>query len=298
MRPAARSSPLAISSQSKSREITARQVSHEIAHDTKHPDREADPACFAEDRRRGASAGYQTDSRQEGEEVEESRSGEMKRIEVTAYHEAGHAICSLLQDVSFKHVTIKPNKADGSRGECKSSRRAPANIEYDDSPRMRQWIESEVIIFAGGYVAQQFFAKKRIFGGAKGDWYAIFDLLSLHSRSMDEISAHHALLTIRARNLLLQPLSWRMVEAVAKELLQRHILKFKEARDIAMQASNALLSSPDDAQRLRREIADYCQRFPIRLSGFTWSMAPATNGAAKPMKKDAAKIDAKKGVAK
>jgi hypothetical protein len=214
----------------------------------------------------------------------------MKRIEVNAYHEAGHAVCSLLQDVSFKYLTIKPNKADGSRGECKSSRRAPANIEYDDSPRVRRWIESEVIIFAGGYVAQQFFAKKRIFGGARGDWSAIFDLLSLHSRSMDEISAHHALLTIRARNLLLQPFSWRMVEAVAGELAQRHILKFKEARDIAMQASNALLSSPDEAQRLQREIADYCQRFPIRLSDFMWQMTTAPlvkNGAAEPKKKGA-----------
>ena len=214
----------------------------------------------------------------------------MKRIEVTAYHEAGHAVCSLLQDAPFKHVTIKPNKADGSRSECKSSRSAPANIEFDDSPRVRRWIESEVITFAGGYVAQQFFAKKRIFGGAQGDWSAIFDLLSLHSRSMDEISAHHALLTIRARNLLLQPFSWRMVEAVAKELLRRHILKFKDARDVAMQASSELLRSPDEAERLQREIADYCQRFPIRLSGFRWQMAtapPVTNGAAKPMMKGA-----------
>jgi len=207
----------------------------------------------------------------------------MKRIEVTAYHEAGHAVCSLLQDVSFKHVTIKPNKADGSRGECKSPRRAPANIKHDDSPRVRRWIESEVIIFAGGYVAQQFFAKKRIFGGAQGDWSAIFGLLRLHSRSMDEISAQHALLTIRARNLLLQPFSWRMVEAVAKELLRGHILKFKEAREVAMQASNALLRSPDEAERLRLEIAEYCQRFPIRLSDFRWQMttaAPAPNGPA------------------
>jgi hypothetical protein len=212
----------------------------------------------------------------------------MKRIEVNAYHEAGHAVCSLLQDVSFKYLTIKPNKADGSRIECKSPRRAPANIEYDDSPRVRRWIESEVIIFAGGYVAQQFFAKKRIFGGARGDWSPIFDLLRLHSRSMDEISAHHALLTIRARNLLLQPFSWRMVEAVARELLQRHILKFKETRDIAMQASNALLSAPDEAQRLQGEITDYRQRFPIRLSDFRWqktSATPVTNGAARPKKK-------------
>ena len=208
---------------------------------------------------------------------------------MAAYHEAGHAVCSFLQDVSFKRVTIKPNKADGSRGECKSSRRAPARIEYDDSPRVRRWVESEVIIFAGGYVAQQFFAKKRIIGGARGDWSAIYDLLNLHSRSMDEILAHHALLTIRARNLLLQPFSWRMVEAVAKELLQRYILKFNEARDVAMRASNALLRSPDEVNRLQREIADYCQRFPIRLSGFIWQMnavAPVTNGAAKPTKRD------------
>jgi hypothetical protein len=206
----------------------------------------------------------------------------MRQVEVTAYHEAGHAVCSFLQDVPFKYATIKPNKADGSRSECKSSRRAPVRIEYDDSPRVRRWIESEVTIFAGGYVAQQFFAKKRIIGGAQGDWPAIFDLLSLHSRSVDEISAHHALLTIRARNLLLQPFSWRMVEAVAKELLQRYILNFKEARDVAMQASNALLHSPDEANRLQHEIAEYCQRFPIRLSDFTRRMntvAPVTNGA-------------------
>lgn len=207
----------------------------------------------------------------------------MKRIELTAYHAAGHAVCSFLQDVSFRHVTIRPNEANGAPGQCKSPRRAPASIEHDDSPRMRRWIESEVIIFAGGYVAQQFFAKKRIFGGAHGDWAAIFDLLSLHSRSMDEISAHHALLTIRARDLLLQPFSWRMVEAIATELLQRYILKFTEARDVAMQASNALLSSPDEADRLQHEIAAYRQRFPIRLSDFIRQMttvASAPNIAA------------------
>jgi hypothetical protein len=194
----------------------------------------------------------------------------------------------MLQDVSFKYVTIKPNKANGGLSQCKSFRRAPARIEYDDSPRVRRWIDSEVVIFTGGYVAQQFFAKKRIFGGARGDWPAIFDLLSLHSRSLDEISARHALQTIRARNLLLQPFSWRMVEAVAKELLQRYVLKFKEARDVAMQASNALLRSPDESKRLQHEIADYCQRFPIRLSDFIWrttTVAPVTNGAAKPAKK-------------
>jgi hypothetical protein len=201
----------------------------------------------------------------------------MKRIKLTAYHAAGHAVCSFLQDVPFKHVTISPTEANGSLGQCKSSRRAPASIEHEDSPRIRRWIESEVIIFAGGYVAQQFFAKKRIFGGAQGDWTAILDLLSLHSRSMDEISAHHALLTIRARDLLLQPFSWRMVEAIAAELSQRYILKFKEARDVAMQAGNALLSSPDEADRLQREIADYRQRFPIRLSDFIWQMTAVTS---------------------
>jgi hypothetical protein len=52
------------------------QISYEIAHDTKHSNREANSPCVAEGRRRGASVRRQTDSREEGEESDEE-GGEM-----------------------------------------------------------------------------------------------------------------------------------------------------------------------------------------------------------------------------
>ncbi|HKQ76714.1 MAG TPA: hypothetical protein VJ810_23670 [Blastocatellia bacterium] len=204
----------------------------------------------------------------------------MRLIERTAFHEAGHAICYIAQGKRFAYATIKPG--EGFLGHVKSAGRTPRNIQYDDSPRMRRWIEEQVICSAGGNVAERFFAKKRIVAGSCRDWFNIFDLLELHSSSVEEISAHHALLTIRTRDLLLKPFTWRMVEAVAEALLQKQTLKFDEARDIARQAVDALSkpSARGDVERLQRDIADYRRKFPTRFSDFIWEVGEAAKKGA------------------
>lgn len=204
----------------------------------------------------------------------------MKRIERTAIHEAGHAVCYLAQGQRFKDVTIK---AEGEMlGHCAPSGKMPRDLEYDDSPRAQRWIEEKVICLAGGNIAERFAAKKRIVAGSCADWFNIFDLLSLHRASSDEISARHAWLTIRTRDLLLTPFTWRMVEAVAEALLQKQTLRFDEARDIARQAADALLSPSgrDEIEKLQLEIANYHRKFPTRFSDFMWRVEH-NGGAAK-----------------
>jgi len=84
----------------------------------------------------------------------------MKRIEATAYHEAGHAVCNLLLGKAFEYVTIVPD--EDSYGHCKGvvyrgGQRLAEDV-YGVNGRARDWIEKRVKVYLAGNVAEQRFA--------------------------------------------------------------------------------------------------------------------------------------------
>jgi hypothetical protein len=191
-----------------------------------------------------------------------------KKLEATAYHEAGHAVGYLAQFRRFNYVTIEPE--ENTLGRCVAVKPLPVAIQYDQSYRAKRRIEQEAIIAAAGNIAERFFTKMRIVVGSCSDYCSVFDLLSLHSGDTDEVSAYHALVAIRARNLLLHPFHWVIVEAIAEALLARRTLTYSQARAIAQLANNALLGNHDEQARLRKEAADYQRQYPFRPTDYFW----------------------------
>lgn len=162
-----------------------------------------------------------------------------RQIECTAYHEAGHAAAYLALDRRFQHVTIEPKEDEtgGSLGHCLgvADRHGAgfATEVYEGTPRARRWLEQRAMVLAAGNVAERYFTKRRIVAGSISDFSYIADALDGLCGDEDEASAYCAWITFRTRNLLLKLDNWVVVDALAKALLDRRTLTYKEAREIA-----------------------------------------------------------------
>jgi hypothetical protein len=194
-------------------------------------------------------------SRQEGneEDREDERSAdEMKRIEATAYHEAGHAVCSLALGKAFKLVTIAPE--GNLLGYCKGvvyrgGQRLEMDV-YERNNRARDWIEKSVKVSLGGNVAERIFTGRNNFAGARGDFSNACDLLShLCGYGNGEIEAYFNLLMIRTRDILTTPRNWLAVERLAAELLDKRTVRYKAAKAIANQAREDFFKLPNEKQQ-------------------------------------------------
>jgi hypothetical protein len=180
-----------------------------------------------------------------------------KEIEKTAYHEAGHAACYIILGKRFKYVTIESAEDDFSKSAGHLMRVIEHTGErlemevYNGTPRARRWIEARAMTYAAGNIAECYFAKRRIVAGAASDFSNLVNEISDLCSSDDEVSAYWNWLTIRTRNLLLNPENWLLVDAIAKALLERRKLTYREAKLIAGQARERVLAmSHDEINRM------------------------------------------------
>jgi len=80
-----------------------------------------------------------------------------RKLEATAYHEAGHAVVCAMLDNGLHSATINPTDAAAGITTSimpRNIRRKLRDEEHDD-PRLAQWIEHRVIVILAGTAAQR-----------------------------------------------------------------------------------------------------------------------------------------------
>jgi ATP-dependent Zn protease len=153
-----------------------------------------------------------------------------KKLEATAYHEAGHAVASFLLHRGFRRVTIIPG--EGFLGQLVMTQK-PRTIhpDYETDARTELWLRREIIIDLAGPVAEKLHTSRGNWkiGGSK-DLHKAVDLASYIMGDPDEIGAYLDWLTLSTTNMLKRPDHWPIVQALAAELLERKVIGAKRAR--------------------------------------------------------------------
>jgi hypothetical protein len=159
-----------------------------------------------------------------------------KRIESTAYHEAGHAVKAIEYRRRFKYVTVIPG--DGTLGHLKPGKWSCRPDIDSTSPGSRLKIEREIIIDLGGLAAEYHYRGKHSWSGAQGDIdratnraFYLFSNVKVVGRYLDYMIE-------RVKSEIRQWPTWPAVEAVAKALLTDKTLSYRRARLIAKEAHN------------------------------------------------------------
>jgi hypothetical protein len=185
--------------------------------------------------------------------LEEEGKATMRRsVELTAYHEAGHAVVAFALRRAVKDVSIVPD--DDSNGRL-VNHKLPDTFcpDVNNDGRTRSFVEREIMIFLAGGVALEKFQGHR---GALGDGedlrYAT-DLASYVCGNLEESCAYVAWLRARTKLLLNQPWNWRAVVDLVRALLEHKELSGRAARQIFQAVIDTY--GRDDAERAAMDTA-------------------------------------------
>lgn len=158
-------------------------------------------------------------------------------LEATAYHEAGHAVAAYWLRRAFRHVTIAPDLEGGSLGHMLDRKLKGEWIPDAEPERYRSRFEKMIIVSMAGAEAERKFTGRYNRIGASGDRKDQVDYgCWLTAGDLDEVPLYLDLLKHRTRRLLEAHHVWFAVEVLAKELLKRETIRWKDAKEIIRQA--------------------------------------------------------------
>jgi ATP-dependent Zn protease len=158
----------------------------------------------------------------------------LSKLELTAYHEAGHAVASLDLRRSIQTVTVIPDPDQDSLGHVKHHKLPNGEWlleEMESGNPRRSFVEREIIIGIAGEVAETVARGKRlnqVIGSY--EWEQAFAGAGMVSGSHDEAWAHMMWLTEHTKNLLTS--QWSLVEEIAKALMVKKTLTGREVRQL------------------------------------------------------------------
>ncbi len=164
-----------------------------------------------------------------------------KALQLTAYHEAGHAVAAWHVRLTSKHLSIIPD--DSSAGRHFPGPYFPGvNPEFDDSPKCQRRLENKALVCLAGPAAQRRFSP-RGYRWVHGDtdYRHAVELLSYTSPEPDELGAYVGLIEIRARNFVGRRDMWAAIKALAAALLDRGEIPGREIKPIILQACQKAL---------------------------------------------------------
>lgn len=158
-----------------------------------------------------------------------------RRLLATAFHEAGHAVAGHALEIPFRYVTIAPTEGV-SLGHVQGFRMGKKLAEslgtYDVSPRQRDRVEREVMVFLAGSIAEARYTGRRNQWGASADYRLAVDLAERIAPIGAELDAFLAWLHKRTENLFARPHLWAAVEGLSAALMERGRLSRDETRQI------------------------------------------------------------------
>jgi len=169
------------------------------------------------------------------------RVGERKhrRVEIAAYHEAGHAVMAVLTRTPLRDTTIVASRLGASSGATRLVARGSVSKKFAAKVKLGPREHRQVLRRACFYIAGEIAARRF----ARSSWRTLHsrsDLANI-SRLLDSLGLSEARLTALAKAIVAEADSliqanWSRVEAVASELLKRGRLTGAQVRRIV--ASN------------------------------------------------------------
>jgi hypothetical protein len=173
----------------------------------------------------------------------------------TCYHEAGHAYAAWTLNIRIKSVTVVPDSANDSFGAI--NRHSALSRRFRDvaagliSDSTRLKAENEVMVSLAGMVAQKRFSPRscRKFHGHY-DTQNVIDVLSRFADER-EMKAWHKLLLIKTENMLLNPIAWVGVTAIAQQLSTQNTLTSEDIDQTIRSANQSAIERKRLAARSR-----------------------------------------------
>ncbi len=152
-----------------------------------------------------------------------------KKMKLTAYHEAGHAVASFLLHVdTINAISVIPDEVSEGR----THHSAPGrnyHPDYDDSPRTRSKTEKRIMSYLAGDVAESLLLKWKKLNTNLTDYQKAVDLASYQcDGEPDETGAYVTFLYYKTRNLLRRAENWTAISDLASILIERRRIGRRE----------------------------------------------------------------------
>lgn len=154
-----------------------------------------------------------------------------KRLQATAYHEAGHAVVACALRRNLHRVTIVADDDDDSLGACHYGIGARIQPEWESDTQVRRVIERDVLTSLAGMMAERRFTGRMNRQGADSDrmkaaWAASY----LYDGEV--LDAYLRFMLLRVDSMVAVPMNWHAIEAVAAALLNNGSLSGRTTRRI------------------------------------------------------------------
>src|SRR3954468_24925411 len=141
--------------------------------------------------------------------------------EVTAYHEAGHAVIALALGRTIHKVSVLPNRE--RLGECRFGK---GNARATDD-----WLEREILIALGGMAAEARFTGTYATDEAKED-LRVVRRLALERKSDRAVERYEQRMLGKVEYMLADEGTWKAVELIAAELIKHGTISGRAARHL------------------------------------------------------------------
>ena len=197
------------------------------------------------------------------------------QLAATAHHEAGHAVANWKLGFKIRKVTIVPS--DGPLGTTTTKGLALRASEYGKLTGRRIGYYHDMIVsqLAGEEAQRRFDPRSIRRDHTARDYRSEKELLKrLHGDAEKECFHAFRYLRERARNFVNHPINWRLIEDLARALLERRTLTGEEVKGVlrasmdAQEAQSERSPGRSKAQRSRilRKPSSTGEGFPLTPS--------------------------------
>jgi ATP-dependent Zn protease len=146
--------------------------------------------------------------------------------EVTAYHEAGHAVVALALGRTIHKVSAQPNRE--RLGECRFGK---GNAKPTDD-----WLEREILIALGGLAAEARFTGTYATAEAAQDLRFV-RRLALERKSERAVARYEQRMLDKVEYMLADEGTWNAVQLIAAELMKHGSISGRAARHLFEEAT-------------------------------------------------------------
>jgi hypothetical protein len=160
-----------------------------------------------------------------------------RKLERTAYHEAGHAVVSIALGRGLGSLEIVADNDKNQLGCCRITP-VPKWFHPDIAmgARSQAWLEREIVVLLAGLAAEAKFTGRRNWRAAASDLNAALDLACCAAGYGEGPRKYLDWLYFKAESVLAQSWHWRAVQYTAAELLQRRRISGRDARQLYWKA--------------------------------------------------------------
>ena len=155
----------------------------------------------------------------------------MDELELTAYHEAGHALVAVVVGARIVSLTIDPDRDDGPRRYGDVQLQWPA-----ETGAVKSLLQSQLLVAMAGPVAEMIYLGETPHPGMVAEWAADWrEAAALAQRLVAEPGARLAYLEAQTSKLyhrLRRDEYWAAVAAIADELLAHEWLEDEQVREL------------------------------------------------------------------